>query len=336
MRLTCPRCGAQYEIDGSAIPAAGRAVECSACGHVWHHAPAAQGGGAARPAQAAARGGEPPASAPEPFVASERPQLHRRLDESVLSVLREEAAREIEARRRDVAPDAEQDDPDYSPPPLPAPGTDPATDAATDIVPPGGTPEEQLWPATTLTHAAPPASANILARRLEAELEAEPAEDGQSEETAREPARPLSPGPAGLPNPPPASAPPQVDEVGPPADTITAPADPFPTQRPPMIARVVSAHAPVPNAGPSAASPQTGPVSAQPQHTPKGRHSGYAAGFGLAVMAALILLALYALAPRVADQGELGARLMDYRAEADRGRAWLAGRADALVSGMRE
>ncbi|MEF9602131.1 zinc-ribbon domain-containing protein, partial [Paracoccus sp. PXZ] len=29
MRLTCPRCAAQYEIAESAIPASGREVECS-------------------------------------------------------------------------------------------------------------------------------------------------------------------------------------------------------------------------------------------------------------------------------------------------------------------
>ncbi|MFD2440012.1 zinc-ribbon domain-containing protein [Paracoccus kondratievae] len=38
MRLTCPRCAAQYEIAESAIPPAGREVECSACGHVWRQA----------------------------------------------------------------------------------------------------------------------------------------------------------------------------------------------------------------------------------------------------------------------------------------------------------
>ena len=39
MRLVCPRCGAQYEIDGAEIPAAGRTVECTACGNTWRHVP---------------------------------------------------------------------------------------------------------------------------------------------------------------------------------------------------------------------------------------------------------------------------------------------------------
>ncbi|WP_444430235.1 zinc-ribbon domain-containing protein [Rhodobacter capsulatus] len=35
MRLICPRCGAQYEVDDVVIPAAGRDVQCSGCGQTW-------------------------------------------------------------------------------------------------------------------------------------------------------------------------------------------------------------------------------------------------------------------------------------------------------------
>jgi len=35
MRLICPNCGAQYEVDESVIPETGRDVQCSACGHTW-------------------------------------------------------------------------------------------------------------------------------------------------------------------------------------------------------------------------------------------------------------------------------------------------------------
>lgn len=35
MRLICPRCGAQYEVDDVIIPAAGRDVQCSGCGQTW-------------------------------------------------------------------------------------------------------------------------------------------------------------------------------------------------------------------------------------------------------------------------------------------------------------
>ncbi|WP_052175148.1 zinc-ribbon domain-containing protein, partial [Paracoccus sanguinis] len=73
MRLVCPRCGAQYEIDAEAIPARGRDVECCACEHVWRAYPAG-------------------------FDPAARPALSRPLDESVIEILRGEAARELEAR----------------------------------------------------------------------------------------------------------------------------------------------------------------------------------------------------------------------------------------------
>ncbi|PWE51753.1 hypothetical protein DEM26_01980 [Thioclava sp. NG1] len=35
MRLVCPNCGAQYEVDDAVIPDGGRDVQCSNCGHGW-------------------------------------------------------------------------------------------------------------------------------------------------------------------------------------------------------------------------------------------------------------------------------------------------------------
>lgn len=40
MRLICPSCGAQYEVDESVIPETGRDVQCSNCGHAWFQSPA--------------------------------------------------------------------------------------------------------------------------------------------------------------------------------------------------------------------------------------------------------------------------------------------------------
>ncbi len=51
MRLVCPNCSAQYEIDGSMIPDEGRDVQCSNCGHTWFELP-----GPAQPAAAMATG----------------------------------------------------------------------------------------------------------------------------------------------------------------------------------------------------------------------------------------------------------------------------------------
>ena len=35
MRMICPNCGAQYEVDANVIPETGRDVQCSNCGHTW-------------------------------------------------------------------------------------------------------------------------------------------------------------------------------------------------------------------------------------------------------------------------------------------------------------
>ncbi len=39
MRLICPNCDAQYEVDAAMIPASGRDVQCSSCGRTWFQGP---------------------------------------------------------------------------------------------------------------------------------------------------------------------------------------------------------------------------------------------------------------------------------------------------------
>ena len=119
MRLICPNCDAQYEVDDAAIPVAGRDVQCSNCGHAWFQLPpeveAEQAAEAAlfdapeppAPAAPAAMATDrtviapladapplPPATAPSP--------VQRQIDDSILAVLREEAEREMIARRLDA------------------------------------------------------------------------------------------------------------------------------------------------------------------------------------------------------------------------------------------
>lgn len=102
MRLVCPNCDAEYEVDASVIPDTGRDVQCSNCGHTWFQmSPAVEAAVEAEealyeapPAPAAAAPIAPPA--PEPVL--------RSIDESVLAVLREEAEREVEARKSETPP----------------------------------------------------------------------------------------------------------------------------------------------------------------------------------------------------------------------------------------
>jgi predicted Zn finger-like uncharacterized protein len=147
MRLICRNCDAQYEVDNAAIPPDGRDVQCSGCGHAWFQmradavpalrpqvsAPVDPAG----PDLAAAMWSDPgvltqdvPAH-PEPLTdkgpppvlpeAQEDAGLRRRgLDDTVLEVLREEAAREAAVRRAEAPPLIEvQTDLGLAPPPPP-------------------------------------------------------------------------------------------------------------------------------------------------------------------------------------------------------------------------
>ncbi|MGL4320205.1 MAG: zinc-ribbon domain-containing protein [Paracoccaceae bacterium] len=152
MRLICPNCDAQYEVDAAAIPVAGRDVQCSNCGHTWFQIPpeveaeqaeeaalydapegespaevSAQAEVAANsvpdgaPAQVETAAQDPdltviaqlsdapplPPAPANPAPADTNPTdpaaaVQRQIDESVLAVLREEAEREMIARRLDA------------------------------------------------------------------------------------------------------------------------------------------------------------------------------------------------------------------------------------------
>ena len=147
MRLICRNCDAQYEVDNAAIPPDGRDVQCSGCGHAWFQmradavpalrpevsAPVDPAG----PDLAAAMWSDPgvltqddPAhtepltdEGPPPILpeAQEDTGLRRRsLDDTVLEVLREEAAREAAVRRAEAPPPIEvQTDLGLAPPPPP-------------------------------------------------------------------------------------------------------------------------------------------------------------------------------------------------------------------------
>lgn len=96
MRLTCPNCNAQYEVDEKVIPQGGRDVQCSACGHTWFQYPmevALQ----MRAAEAEEDEDDDLASPPSDGIGRVHPP---RIDKSVLDVLREEAARELNERQK--------------------------------------------------------------------------------------------------------------------------------------------------------------------------------------------------------------------------------------------
>ena len=112
MRLTCPNCEAQYEVDESVIPEGGRDVQCSNCGTTWLQLSAAELQAAALNPQvadvdtadddwareeAAAAAVTGTLNPPESAQQDSAPK-RRTLDDAVLNVLREEAEREKQAR----------------------------------------------------------------------------------------------------------------------------------------------------------------------------------------------------------------------------------------------
>ena len=100
MRLTCPNCKAQYEVEDSVIPEGGRDVQCSACGHTWYQYPLSMA-----LQMRAEELGEPVEEPAPPAAPQNKAASQRRLDRSVMDLLREEAEREIRERRSAVAGD---------------------------------------------------------------------------------------------------------------------------------------------------------------------------------------------------------------------------------------
>lgn len=153
MRIICPNCLAEYEVHDTALPAPGRDVQCSNCGHGWFQpAPAdaesdaPEGGLAAQPeakAEATPDTASPapptartdadappddvasPSDAPAAVAQPDLPPQNtlagadeepaplappRRIDDDVLSVLREEVEHEMRARRAEALEMQVQDD----------------------------------------------------------------------------------------------------------------------------------------------------------------------------------------------------------------------------------
>lgn len=295
MRLICPNCDAEYEVDASVIPEAGRDVQCSNCGHAWFQLPPDLGPSLIdsddeiplRAAQAAAAVPDSIWSQPAPVVAppppgdyddedaaddedgapapaapararqfEARPIEARAIEGSVLSVLREEAERETAARRAEApAPIETQTDLD-----LPAPVPAVKRTLAPSVAPP---------PAP-----APQASAGAAPPRV--------AEDAA-----------LRPNRGGLL--------PDIEEI----NSTLRPVDDS------------DGYHPDPTAG---TEPERG---------------GFATGFFLMLTLACALVAIYVLAPRVAEQIPAAAPALDqFVATVDDLRIWLDGMMHSAIGAI--
>lgn len=353
MRLTCPNCAAQYEVDDRVIPSAGRDVQCSNCGHAWFQPPAG-----ADPAQAPQP--EPdlpfePAAAPLPEADEPQeaepawPDLAADLDLSGGPELSAEAEAALAAALDDAAPRAEE--PEAAPEDWPAEEWE-QEDWAEDQTdaPPLGTPSEDEIPAAGLAAAglaaatAPPAPPpprtegelrrrsideavlNVLREEAEREVRARRGQ-GSGLETQAE--LPLM-----------ASAP-RRERPAPIAQTASEPANA--TERgatlrgedPELEAEIAAASRPprrelLPdieeiNSTLRATSERGREAAAlDAPETLRRRRSGFRLGFGLSLALVLLLLSAYLGAPRIAARLPAAApALAGYVSAVDRGRIWL-------------
>ncbi|WP_299968241.1 zinc-ribbon domain-containing protein [uncultured Roseobacter sp.] len=157
MRLICPNCDAQYEVPDNVMPPNGRDVQCSNCGHTWFQnhpdaeeadlvaeTAAPEGDAEQDPGPTASTDDAPPDPVPDeapsdedtpPEEDTEAPSMptRRPLDPAVADVLREEAAREADARKRDAA--ALESQPDLGLDAASSPAQPAATDEPRPITP---------------------------------------------------------------------------------------------------------------------------------------------------------------------------------------------------------
>ncbi|WP_050604047.1 zinc-ribbon domain-containing protein [Ruegeria sp. 6PALISEP08] len=112
MRLTCPNCGAQYEVPDEVIPEEGRDVQCSNCDQTWFQPKHPE-----EPAAAPVEDAKPPAQekVEEADQPTEEPEIVEEataevtdtaaatgnVDPAVANILKEEAARESELRAQE-------------------------------------------------------------------------------------------------------------------------------------------------------------------------------------------------------------------------------------------
>ena len=187
MRLTCPNCGAQYEVDGSMIPDDGRDVQCSNCGHTWFQHPDGMAGEAqdASPETAVENlpEAEPPAAAEseEPQTTADTASDPEDLtagaegapDRDDATVAEEvapdpETAEETAAEETVPEPELEQD-----PQPEPEPDSEAPSEEGDDIVHPA--PPRKEIDAAVLSILREEAEREVAARRSdEAALETQP------------------------------------------------------------------------------------------------------------------------------------------------------------------
>lgn len=299
MRLTCPSCKAQYEVDAAVIPAEGRDVQCSNCGTTWFQPP--EGAPEAPPERAA-----PEPAAPE-------------------SVPPESVGPERAAPERAAAPPSR--------PESPAGGAAAAAEGDDDDDAAAGIPVAGVAPTagTRQRRALDEAVASVLREEAERETRARRAEgsalDSQSELGLADayPAAPATPLPPALP------AGDAADDL----DRDAGPAGPEVTPRQsrsellPDIEEINSTLR-------SSAERGGDPAARDVPETPRQRRSGFRRGFLAALFVMILALLPYIFAQEISTRAPaLGPVIAAYSHAIDGMRLWLDGLMRATTDAIR-
>ncbi|MBP1806590.1 zinc-ribbon domain-containing protein [Rubellimicrobium aerolatum] len=295
MRLTCPSCGARYDVPAEAIPQAGRDVQCSACGRTWFQAaepPAEEAEAAFGDWEAVPRVADDDEEADDLLEAQAAPlppmgMARTTVTPEVAGILRAEAAREAEARASEAG--RTRPEPGSRPPPLP---------------------EAEL----------PPLERAL--RRRAAAGPAGPAAGPAAGSGAPAPTEALPPDPV-----PPDPIPPGAEALALPPEPKPEPA-PLAEPSPVRSVRQADGGELDPDAIDSTLRPP-GRTTADryPPVRRRRRRAGFGLGLGAGLLAVALLAALYAIAPRVTAAIPAVSGIVGPYAEAvDRARDWLDAR----------
>lgn len=400
MRLICPNCDAEYEVDDAAIPRAGRDVQCSNCGHAWFQVhpevAAAQAAQAARvvvpKADVTPRPDLPPKPDPTP-----RPDLTAKPAVTPRPAVTPEPEPEevldaaLTATAPEAGPSAEYD-PKYQleygpeempdgdmaarfatdPNAAPVPGANPVMSGLPEFEPefdsvlePAAKPAAAMGapePASAEVKAEPPLARNInesilavlreeaaretAARRAEAPPALETQTEMSLDPAAARRAAPVAAAPTPVP-------PPVVPPVAP---VVAAPADVAPVMAPVMAPAAVAEPVAEPAVDATRSRRDLLPAIEEINSTLRatserggyedgdlgdpeaaaGRKGGFGRGFLTLVLFGVVLLALYVFAPLIAAKvPALAGAAEAYVAGVDAARVWVDGQIQGLIGKLR-
>lgn len=339
MRLVCPNCGAQYEVDDRVMPEAGRDVQCSNCGHAWFHTPSnnekASAANAAEPKIEMPDASPPPPPIEQPVV-DVTSALTAGTPSDPEPNFEDEAA--TSAPRTPTAEPASEPEVEATPEPAPV---EPAEDTPAPAIP------AAIAATTTARETVSAEVKQILQEEAAQELRAREAEQ-QSPETQPEPTADIAPAPEkddleariqDLSD----KANTDTDETTQDSAAPTTPAAKAPVIEPAVRDTDLRSRDTLPDIediNSTLDAPDTPDETkidlGLAEEIPVTSGGGFGRGFRLTLLLAVILVGVYILAPQITDLVPQAQGFMDgYVATGDNVRVTLEGAMQSAIEGMR-